>query len=277
MMDLANGGLCDEERYRAFQQFVDLPELTDYLILNFYGGNGDWDHSSNWYAARSRKPGGKFQFFIWDTERTLEGVDVNSMDFDDDQSPPRLFHKLSENAEWRVYFGDRVHRLLFNGGPLSAEPARKRYADLAERIEKSIVAESARWGRYRRDLHQYKVGPYEFYKPDDHWRPEVKRLLSTYFVQRPDHLLSLFRQRGLYPRLVPPKGNVQQNMLSLTASEGAVYYTVNQTDPRAAGGKVSQGALRYSHPIPWVAGQKIKVRCCTGSSTAMEWSAMVEF
>jgi len=72
IMTLANTGLTDEGRYRAFQELVDLPEFTDYLILNFYGGNGDWDHSSNWYAARGRKPGGKFQFFVWDGERTLE-------------------------------------------------------------------------------------------------------------------------------------------------------------------------------------------------------------
>jgi hypothetical protein len=276
-MTLANAGLGDDRSYLAFQELVDLPELTDYLILNFYGGNGDWDRSSNWYAARPRKPGGKFQFFVWDGERTLEGIDVNSMDFDDDQSPPRLFHKLSENAEWRVFFGDRAQRLLFNGGPLSPEPAAKRYEALAALIEKAVVAESARWGRYRRDLHQYKVGPYEFYKPDDHWRPEVNRLLSTYFAQRPERLLGLFRQRGLYPRLDPPKGNIKQNLLMLAASEGALYYTLNQSDPRMPGGTMSSAAVRYSQPIPLQPGQKIKVRSCTGPPTAMEWSALVEF
>ncbi|MCX6928044.1 MAG: CotH kinase family protein [Verrucomicrobia bacterium] len=185
LMAVANAGLAQEDHYRAFQELVDLPELTDYLILNFYGGNADWDRSSNWYAARRRKPAGKFQFFVWDGERTLEGVDVNSMAFDDDESPPRLFHKLSENEEYRLFFADRVQRLLFDDGPLTPELATKRYQVLATGIEKAVVAESARWGNYRRDLHPYKVGPYEFYKPDVHWKPEVTRLLTQYFAQRP--------------------------------------------------------------------------------------------
>ena len=277
LMAAANAGLRDQDSYRAFQRLVDLPELTDYLILNFYGGNADWDRSSNWYAARARAPGGLFQFFVWDGERTLEGLDVNSMDFDDDESPPRLFHKLSENPEFRLFFADRVQRLLFSGGPLTPEPAARRYQSLAAQIETAIVAESARWGNYRRDLNQYKVGPYEFYKPDEHWRPEVNRLLSTYFAQRPESLLRQFRQRGLYPRTEPPTGKVQPNLLTLSALEGTLYYTTNQADPRLPGGEVSPSALRYSQPIPATPEQKIKARAATGPPTALEWSALVEF
>jgi len=49
-------------------------ELIDFLIANFYGANADWDRASNWYAARRRNPPGKYQFFIWDGERTLEAL-----------------------------------------------------------------------------------------------------------------------------------------------------------------------------------------------------------
>ena len=277
LMTLANGGLTEDDRYRAFAQMVDLPEFTDYLILNFYGGNADWDRSSNWYYARPRQPGGKIQFFVWDGERTLEGVDVNSMDFDDDLSPPRLFHKLEQNAEYRLFFADRVQRLLFQGGPLTPEPAAKRYQVLAEAIEQPIVAESARWGNYRRDLHPYKVGPYEFYKPDTHWRPEIRRLLGQYFAQRPEALLRQFRARGLYPRTEAPTGQTRDGSVTFSVASGSIYYTLDGTDPRLPGGRVSPTALRYTQPIPVAPGQKIKARAAVGQEEALEWSAQTEF
>lgn len=52
-----------------------------------------------------------------------------------------------------------------------------------------MLAESARWGDYRRDVHPYKEGPYELYTRDTHWRPETQRLLQEYFPS----------DRDLYP------------------------------------------------------------------------------
>jgi hypothetical protein len=63
------------------------------------------------------------------------------------------------------------------------------------------VAESARWGDYRRDVHPYKTGPYELYTRNDHWRPEIARLLTHYFPQRTAACLQQFREAGLYPKI----------------------------------------------------------------------------
>ncbi len=277
LMLLANSGLRDDGNYRQFQEYVDLEELTDYLILNCYGGNADWDRSSNWYAGRRRSANGKYRFLVWDGERTLEGIDANSMDFDDDESPPRLFHKLSENVDYRMFFADRVQKLLLNGGPLTAKPATERYKALAQVLEKPLVAESARWGSYRRDIHPYKAGPYEFYKPDVHWRPEVDRLLSQYFPQRPAVLIQLFRQRGLFPQTDAPTGQIQNGLLRLSSREGMIYYTLTGTDPRLPGGAVAPDALQYSQPVRLTSGQKLKARSAAASQTATEWSTLVEF
>ena len=146
-------------------------------------------------------PPGKFLFFVWDGERTLEAVDANTMSFDDDESPPRLFHKLRENAEFRRQFAARVQRHLFNGGALTPPAAAKRFATWAEAIAKPVLLESARWGDYRRDVHRYKQGPYELYTRDGHWRPEIQRLLAEYFPQRTAAVLGQFREAGLYPKL----------------------------------------------------------------------------
>lgn len=200
LMALANMGVSGGPELTAIQEWLDLPELIDFLIVNFYGANADWDRASNWYAARRRSPPGPYQFFIWDGERTLEGIEANSMAFDDDESPPRLFHKLQGNAEFRRLFAERAKKHLTNGGALNPENAAARYRQWAKEIDRAVVAESARWGDYRRDVHRYKTGPYELYTRDDYWRPEIDRLLHEYFPKRTEVVVQQFRQAGLYPK-----------------------------------------------------------------------------
>ncbi len=202
MMTLANTGLAEERSYQEVLNYLDLQELVDYLMLNLYAGNSDWDRSANWFAIRPRTPGGRFQFFVWDAERTLEAVDANTLDFDEDECPPRLFQKLSENARFRSFFAARVQRLCFDDGPLAPKVAAERYHALAESIQKAIPAEAARWGTYRRDVHPYKTGPYERYTCEEHWQKEVSRILNAYFPERLTFLLNQFRDRGLFPGTV---------------------------------------------------------------------------
>jgi len=198
LMAAANAGVAGAADYAAVAALVDVPRLIDFLIVNFYGANADWDRASNWYAARRRRPPGPFQFFVWDGERVLENVSDNSMAADDDQSPTRLFHKLRENAEFRRQFGQQARRHLTGAGALTPAAAADRYQRWARRLDPAVVAESARWGDYRRDAHRYKVGPYEFYTRDDHWRPEVRRLLEDYFPRRTSVVIDQFRQAGMY-------------------------------------------------------------------------------
>jgi hypothetical protein len=207
MMALANSGLGDKRSYQLITEYLDLPELADYLILNFYAGNADWDRSSNWYAARPRTPGGQFRFFVWDAERILDDPDADTLDFDDDESPPRLFHKLAENSTFRALFAKRAQRRLVCNGPVAPEPAAQRYRTLANSITRALAAEAARWGTYRRDVHRYKTGPYERYTVEGHWQPEVDRTLARYFSQRRVTLLNQFRERGLFPPINAPARN----------------------------------------------------------------------
>lgn len=205
MMALADAGLAEPGPYQAICQCLDVAELADFLILNFYAANSDWDRSANWFAARPRTPEGKFRFFLWDAESTLGDLEANTLAFDDDESPPRLFHKLSENAEFRRLFAARARRLLLDNGPLAPGPAAQRFQALANSVGKPIVAEAARWGDYRRNVHSYKTGPFERYTPATHWQPEIQRLLAEYFPRRPALLLQQFRERGLFPP-APPTG-----------------------------------------------------------------------
>ena len=203
LMALANAGVSDDRRYAEISRCLDLTEFADYMILNFYAGNTDWDRSANWYAIRPRTADGRFQFLVWDAEGTFGNVDADTLDFDDDESPTRLFHKLSENTAFRKPFALRAQKLLFADGALTPEKSVKRYRALADSVASALTAEAARWGNYRRDVHPYKTGPYDGYTVERHWQPEVNRILTGYFPQRRGILLNQFRARGLF--VTPPQ------------------------------------------------------------------------
>ena len=198
MMEVVDGGLSTESGYGAVQQWLDLREFADFLILNYYGANGDWDGSSNWYVIR-RRPSGKFHFVVWDGERTLEGLDDNTIAFDSDNSPPRIFHRLCENPEFRELFAQRASALCSGDAPLSPEACARRFERWSSFLDSAILGEAARWGSYRRDVHPFRIGPYELYTRDQHWRPEVHRLLTDYFPKRTAVVLKQFEAQGLYP------------------------------------------------------------------------------
>ena len=202
VLGLANSDVRDERTFQAIGQLVDLPELADYLILNYYAGNTDWDRSANWVAIRPRTSGGRFQFLVWDGEGTLGNSGTDTLEFDDDDSPPHLFHQLAENPAFRKLFATRTRQLLFNDGPLSPEKSAKRFRSLAGSVAIGLVAEAARWGTYRHDVNSYKTGPFENYTVEDDWQLEVNRILSQYFPQRKAVFLKQLVGRGLFPQ--PP-------------------------------------------------------------------------
>jgi len=195
---LANAGVTNQEQFAAIAELIDVPAFCDYMLLNLYGANADWDAESNWYAARKRAASSRFIFFAWDGERTLERADDNRLHVDDDFSPTRLFQKLRPCPEFRAEFSRRARLHLAEEGVLTPARAGERFRRLVNSLDAAILAESARWGDYRRDVHQYKEGPYDLYTRDAHWRPEVKRLLEEYFPKRTGTFIGQLKASQLY-------------------------------------------------------------------------------
>jgi len=135
-MQLANSGLVSSEDYQQIQgnnpdgspnpeieSLVDVVNLTDYMLINFYGSNTDWDHH-NWAAIRNRiNPGKGFKFLCWDAEHMLKSVGGNELGENNNNCPSRVFQQLRQNEEYRRLFADRVQRHCFNGGALTPETA----------------------------------------------------------------------------------------------------------------------------------------------------------
>ncbi|UCH13727.1 MAG: CotH kinase family protein [Bacteroidales bacterium] len=290
MMSLANSGLSDDESYQRIQgnsadgtpnaeyeNLLDVENLIDYIIVNFYGGNTDWDHH-NWAAARNRiEPGKGFRFFSWDAEHILEDLSTNVTSMNNDNCPSRLFQKLRENDEFRLLFADHVNLHFFNGGVLTPEAAAERWMKRAEEIDLAVICESARWGDYRRDVHQYRSKPYYLYTKNDFWLIEQERLINEYFPERTQVVLNQFKNNGLYPEIEAPVFNKHGGEiypgfnLEMSCTSGKIYYTLNNTDPRITGGDISTDAIAYN-AAPVIINNDITVKARTRNGSS--WSAL---
>lgn len=190
-------GAADPEAWREIAQLLDVPAFIDYLLLNLYGANGDWDGASNWYGARRRKPAAGQLFFVWDGERTLESATDSRLADDAGDSPSWLFQRLRANAVFRDAFATRAAVVLGPGGALSPESAAHRFRRLAEALEPAMPAEAARWGSYRATVDPYKTGPFERYGVETHWKPEIRRILGEYFPARTRIFRAQLTEAGL--------------------------------------------------------------------------------
>jgi len=275
MMALANSGLANDAQYQQIQQYLDVDAFIDYMNLHLYVGSQDWPNN-NWTAYRNRAPGGKFFFTTWDAEYTLHDPTINRTGVSDSNSPGQLWSALKNNAEFRLRFADRAQALLFNGGPLTPGPAAARYTALVNQIEDPLVAESARWGDYRRDVHPFLAGPYELSTRDSQWVTEKNRLLNTWFPTRTTNVINQYKAAGVYPNVVAPAFNqhggqvVDGFQLTMTAPAGVIYYTLDGSDPRLTGGGLSPTAVPYSGAVTFHQNMTAKARALNGGV----WSAL---
>lgn len=275
LMALVEEDLSDPAAWADVLTYLDVGNFADYMLLNYYLGNVDWPYN-NWYAGRRRVEGAGFQFFTWDAEHILEDITTDMTSDGTSNSPGRLEQRLETSKEYRVLFGDRVQRFLFHGGPLTVASTVDTWGALGAVVDPAVVAESARWGDYRRDVNPYSEGPYELYTVNDHYVPENQRITEHYLPGRWDRVLSQLRQAGLYPTVDAPEilpwgGEIAVDQLvEMTAPAGTIYYTTDGSDPRLPGGEVGAAATVYDSPFPLTGSTTIQARALDGS----RWSAL---
>ena len=275
MLSVARSGMAKNTAYEALQQHLDLDWFIDYMMVNFYGGNTDWD-SHNWYAVRRRVPGSAgWRFVSWDAEHVLKDASENVLGVSNGNAPSEVFQALKGNPEFRLRFADHVHRHFFNGGIFYVDRTRRNYdpghpewnrpaaayMKVIQQIDPAIVAESARWGDVAR--------PGQPYTRDVEWLRELQSLLFItnspgntvrYFPTRSSNVLSSFRAVKLYPTVEAPSfsqhgGLVPEGYaLAMSAPSGVIYFTTNGTDPRVYG----SGAVS-PHAIASIPGQALEI------------------
>ncbi|NQU24289.1 MAG: CotH kinase family protein, partial [Candidatus Nealsonbacteria bacterium] len=296
MFALANAGLASAEAYAEIQQYLDVDNLIDYMILNHYFGNADWD-GHNWIAARRREDGAQFKFYAWDSEFAIalppsntaigqsaedQIISINRTNLNNNNKPSRLLQKLRQNEEFLLRFADRVHRHMLNDGVLTPDESAKLWNARAAQVDRAVVAESARWGDYRRDVYpnQWPAENFDLYTRDEHYLAQQEFIRQRYLPVRTGIVLDQYRSGGWYPSLAAPSFNQHGGWvhdgfkLTMEPTAGTIYYSLDGTDPRVVGGAVAQEALVYSPgmQIPLTEGTVVKARARSGAT----WSALNE-
>ena len=232
----------------TLEPLFDADNFIDYMIINQYGGNTDWD-KHNWLAVRNRvNPYIGFQFLCWDSEHILKSVDGDVLGYNNAGCPTDIFNKLISNRMFLHRYIDRIYRHCFNGGSLTPDSALATWESLYSHINYALFCESARWGDYRRDVHSYNKPPYELYTADNQFTTERNRMLTEQFPQRTDAFIAQLRSRKWYPATDAPSLVLNhselpgkpvscidtlsvEDMLTLHTSEGSIYYTIDGSEP----------------------------------------------
>ena len=271
----------------SYPVYIDLNNLIDYMLIIIYTGNKDApisnfignDRPNNWYGLRNRNVDARmgFQFFAHDSEHTLLVGDLNidrtgpfpagdtSVSY---SSPQYIWKQLTANAEFRMKVADRIQKYFFNGGLLTPEANRERLLQRRAEIDRAVVAESARWGDAKRSSPLTR----------NNWVSAVNSVLNNFFPQRTQIVLNQLRGDGLYPSVIAPalnqyNGNVSAGFaLTMSAPAGAIYYTLDGTDPRLWGGGLSSKAIRYTSGLTLDRNAHVMARVRSGTT----WSALVE-
>ncbi|MCH2064447.1 MAG: lamin tail domain-containing protein [Roseibacillus sp.] len=299
MMAIASSNISDPDRYSEIQDYLNVDSLIDYMLLNFFVGNTDWD-GHNWRAARKRQRGAGYLMLPWDSEFAISpngpgvinnpqplsnALNTNVTNRNGTGRPSGLHQDLVANAEYRMRFADRAYRHLFNGGALSPTTAGAIWRARSDLMDRAVVAESARWGDFRYDVDpgRWQRSDFDRYTRNDHYLEDQAWILRTYIPRRGSVLLNQLRGRGLYPATSAPRfrqqgGNVALGQ-ALTISNpnpgGTIYYTMDGSDPRdpgAGGNLVSADAIRYTGPPVFTSSALLRARVLNGT----EWSALNE-
>jgi hypothetical protein len=244
MYALSRSGLSGTANYNAIQNYLNVDNLIDYVLFNFYAGNVDW--RNNWRAGRRRAAGEGFRFFMWDGERGLGDQSGNSTyTFDStgrnwNYHATELHQDLTANIDYRMRFADHIQRGLFNDGPLTAKHSKDRYNARADEIRPSLIAESARWGDRQRPNNPYTI--------ENEWKAELQWLNDVFFPLRTDVVMNQFRTKHLYPEVPSPTfnlhgGHVEKGFpLRISSETALIYFTTDGSDPRLSRGAVNPAA-----------------------------------
>jgi hypothetical protein len=256
--------------YAQMQDYLDMENFADYMLLHFYADAEDWPHHNGYAAANTVSGDGRFRFFVWDQEIVLDYHGRAGTRIDNDRGAGELFQKLRASDEFRLLFADRVQKHCFHDGALSEAASQTRYLTLANGIDKAIVAESARWGDtqmstpYGNSIQQPSPltnvnhdlyppvpnGPDYYLTREDSWLVELDNVVQNYIpaIHNPANsfaLMNLLRAKALYPDIDPPEfllhwipqhgGYAAEGdplILANLEGSGTVYYTLDGTDVR---------------------------------------------
>ena len=261
--------------YTQIQNYIDIENFADYILLHLYADAEDWPSHNGIAATNAVSGDGKLRFLVWDQEIALDYHGRAAQRIDDSSGVGALFQKMRTSTEFQLLFADRFQKHCFNDGALNITNSQNRYLEVANKIDKAIVAESARWGDTRMktpygssiDIPSNPNNPDDLFYPapphgpwpnyyftrEDSWILERDNVINNYIpainnTANSYALIKLLRSKNLYPALDAPVfyvngsyqhgGNVStSDTLTITdsCSTATIYYTLDGNDPRVPG------------------------------------------
>ncbi len=239
----------------GYRRYIDPESWVDHSILNVLPKNVDALRLSA-YFYKSRQ--GKIEFGpIWDFDRSMDSTDGRDNDprtwygtgdatrFFDYPWWERLFDDVDFWQLWR----DRWHE--HRQGPVSDSNMRSIIDFMAFEIEGSIARDNARWGQASLSS----------------WRNHINSM-KNWLTTRAEWIDGQFAP---VPRFNRPPGQISPGFnLTMTSSEGSIYYTLDGRDPRAPGGGIAPDAVRYTGAVSLNGNARAVARTRVSSS---DWSA----
>lgn len=139
--------LNSEENFTAAKKLVDIDNVTNYNIVEIFGGNGDWP-GNNQLAYRARKAGELWRWILWDMDGCFGpyGVYANTLELATDPDHPSalVLRKLLENENYKILFVNRFTDLL--NTLFKTSSVTNLIDSLAANIRNDISFETDKWG-----------------------------------------------------------------------------------------------------------------------------------
>jgi len=269
LLDLSSKS-ADNAMYNKIieNSLLDFDDFIDYMLLNFYGANGDWDHH-NWIAFRNRvNPGSGFRFLCWDSEHVLKSLGTNILNENNARCPSRIFQNLMQNENFKKKVDERILATCFGDGALSSKVALETWNKLADEVDVALFAEAARWGDYRKDVHQY-TSTGKLYRKEVHYDAKAKYMREEYFPKRTNEFIKQLRNAGwltsenptaieeniegiselklsCYPNPFTSNTNISYNLKYDTEVELSIFDLTGRKIETVYKGKQSQGPQNFN-------------------------------
>ena len=234
--------------------------LIDFMLLWNYG-----NCESEYRCCGPILPGTGFKFWIADADGFLR-TSALGLNRTSRTGPGGLFGGLvAENhPDFKALLADRIYRHFFNQGALTPAANDARLAARMQEIHDSLLAECARWG----------------YRTPATWESSAASIRSTLFPSRTTQLVGYLQGAGLYPAFNPPTFNQFGGLVTngfqpvLSSTNGTIYYTLDGTDPRLAGGGIAPQARVWTAGAVVITNDlslNVRVRTPAG-----QWSALAQ-
>lgn len=179
------------EDYQRVTELLDIDNFIDYMLINQYAGNTDWDYH-NWYAIRSNaKNAPGFRFLCWDSELIFDNDSENVLTKNSGkESPTGIFNRLLKHPQFASRYLARAKEVLAKDGLLGKQSVVEVWDSLYNSISSALYCEAARWGDYRRDVPNGYGYASTVYTVDGQYAKERKRLKNLYFPLRTQKVLN---------------------------------------------------------------------------------------